>query len=505
MCKVLINWDTYKYNKDKLREWKLELINLEKELRDNNYRESFKSEKEIWKLFSVVLKWINKNDKINSGDDIIYIEILESIFKVIRNANGSLDSNQLNTKEFVLDEIFITMSKCIELLRKDVTNKQVSTCIQFGIQCIANSFTGNPYIQNNCSEALYDSKIFRNIFDFEDDKLQLYTIMTINNILYNNSTAVDIILKNDNGQEILKRIISFAPMFKDDDKFDFIFVIFKNIMNLDKLSLAFNALAPIQDEELGSIAISREQVIFLKFIDAFLEDNKNENDEIVWEYPKDLPDVLAVLFKRVVSSSYKIISDNKEGNYSTADTDGLILLLIIFGNLVSVLNEEEKIRLSNLGFVEDLITLLKNANELQPRLRKLEDKANENSTWFMFKSDIITVISGLAYNCKHIQDEIRELGGLPLVLANCNIDNNNPYIKERSVFAIRNLCQNNPENQKIIDSLEAKGVDKSTNLDEMGIDAEIDENGKLQIKRIPKKEQKKEQEDNQERIKVLDE
>ena len=33
--------------------------------------------------------------------------------------------------------------------------------------------------------------------------------------------------------------------------------------------------------------------------------------------------------------------------------------------------------------------LLKNANELQPRLRKLEDKGDENSTWFMFKSDIL--------------------------------------------------------------------------------------------------------------------
>lgn len=322
--------------------------------------------------------------------------------------------------------------------------------------------------------------------------------MTVHNILMNNETAVDIIVKNDDGQEVLRRIILFAPMYKENDKlptFDLIYSLFNNIINLNKLSMLLTAFAPIQDEELGTMAISREQTILLKFIDGRIENEKDENEIITWDYPKDLPDLLALLFKRVVSSSYKILSDDKDGAYSTADTDGLILLLICFGNLVMSFDEKTRIRLSNLGFVEDIINLLKNANELQPRLRKLEDKGDENNTWFMFKSDIITIISGICYNCKQVQDEIRELGGLPLVLANCNIDNNNPYIKERSVFAIRNLCHKNPENQKIIESLEAKGVDKTADLEEMGIDAEIDEDGKLHVKRLPKKDKAQNQEE----------
>ncbi|ORX53846.1 hypothetical protein BCR36DRAFT_396510 [Piromyces finnis] len=286
-------------------------------------------------------------------------------------------------------------------------------------------------------------------------------------------------------------------MYKENDKlptFDLIFSLFNNIINLNKLSQLLTAFAPIEDEELGTAAISREQTLLLKFIDGRLENEKDENGDVTWDYPKDLPDLLALLFKRVVSSSYKIISDDKDGAYSTADTDGLILLLICFGSLVTSFDEKTRIRLSNLGFVEDLISLLKNANELQPRLGKLQDKGDENSTWFMFKSDIMTIISGICYNCKQVQDEIRELGGLPLVLANCNIDNNNPYIKERSVFAIRNLCHKNPENQKIINSLEAKGVDKNANLDELGIDAEIDKDGKLRVKRLSKKEQEEQKE-----------
>ena len=59
----------------------------------------FQYETEIWKLLYTVVKWINTNDKINTIDEnIIYIEILESIFKIIRNANAGVKENQMNTK-----------------------------------------------------------------------------------------------------------------------------------------------------------------------------------------------------------------------------------------------------------------------------------------------------------------------------------------------------------------------------------------------------------------------
>jgi len=60
---------------------------------------SFQNEKEAWKLFSVILKWIKSNDKINMEDgNEIYIEILELIFKIVRNANAGVRENQMNTK-----------------------------------------------------------------------------------------------------------------------------------------------------------------------------------------------------------------------------------------------------------------------------------------------------------------------------------------------------------------------------------------------------------------------
>ncbi|ORX53845.1 hypothetical protein BCR36DRAFT_284411 [Piromyces finnis] len=191
MDNVLIDWDSYKNNKDKLKSYKVELINLVEALKDFEFRNSFQYEKETWKLISVILKWIKNNDKINmeNGNEI-YIEILELIFKIIRNANAGVRENQMNTKDYLLSDILSTIPKCIELLRKDVTNTKVNTCVQCGIQCLSNTYTQNTYLQNNYSEELYNSKILRTIFDFQDEKLQLYSIMTVHNLLMNNEKAV---------------------------------------------------------------------------------------------------------------------------------------------------------------------------------------------------------------------------------------------------------------------------------------------------------------------------
>lgn len=44
-------------------------------------------------------------------------------------------------------------------------------------------------------------------------------------------------------------------------------------------------------------------------------------------------------------------------------------------------------------------------------------------------------------------------------MLNCSaIDGNNPLISQWVIFATRNLCEDNPENQKLISELDKKGV-----------------------------------------------
>ncbi|GAA5886335.1 hypothetical protein JCM16303_002502 [Sporobolomyces ruberrimus] len=52
-----------------------------------------------------------------------------------------------------------------------------------------------------------------------------------------------------------------------------------------------------------------------------------------------------------------------------------------------------------------------------------------------------------------IQDEIRESGGLGLLLGMCQIDGRNPTLREHALLAIRNILKNNLRNQEYIDNM----------------------------------------------------
>lgn len=101
------------------------------------------------------------------------------------------------------------------------------------------------------------------------------------------------------------------------------------------------------------------------------------------------------------------------------------------------------------------------------------------------KSFIVEIIASLTYHNPIVQNKMRSLGGLGLVLSNCIIDENDPFIKERSIICIKFLLKNNKENQDYVASLEAKKAVQDEILAEAGYEIQIGENGKVNL--APKK------------------
>ncbi|KAJ3648841.1 hypothetical protein Zmor_020613 [Zophobas morio] len=103
---------------------------------------------------------------------------------------------------------------------------------------------------------------------------------------------------------------------------------------------------------------------------------------------------------------------------------------------------------------------------------------------FGFKADLIRIIGNLCWKNRTMQDLVREAELIPVVLECCNMDARNPFIMQWSILAVRNLCENNLENQKIIAGLHQEGTVSSTVLEEMGLTLHSsgDENG---VKIVP--------------------
>merc|ERR1712039_388259 len=84
-------------------------------------------------------------------------------------------------------------------------------------------------------------------------------------------------------------------------------------------------------------------------------------------------------------------------------------------------------------------------------------KAEANPV-FGFKRDLVRLIGNMCWRHKKNQDIVRDMDGIPLLLDCSPIDANNPMVTQWVIFAMRNLCENNEENQAVIASIDKKGL-----------------------------------------------
>ena len=81
----------------------------------------------------------------------------------------------------------------------------------------------------------------------------------------------------------------------------------------------------------------------------------------------------------------------------------------------------------------------------------------------------------------------KRLGGVELVLSNCHSDDNNSFMQQWSILAVRNITQGHAENQHFIAQLQLQSVVDDTELRRMGLDAQVDESGRISVRRQPNK------------------
>ncbi|XP_075409616.1 ataxin-10 [Tenrec ecaudatus] len=89
-----------------------------------------------------------------------------------------------------------------------------------------------------------------------------------------------------------------------------------------------------------------------------------------------------------------------------------------------------------------------------------------------FKSHLIRLIGNLCYKNKENQDKVNDLDGIPLILDSCGIDDNNPFLTQWVVYAIRNLTEDNSRNQNLIAEMEQQGLASASALTKMGFEVE---------------------------------
>ena len=122
-------------------------------------------------------------------------------------------------------------------------------------------------------------------------------------------------------------------------------------------------------------------------------------------------------------------------------------------------------------------------SELESPTTGMENVDPSEFEWKNLKKLVVLVLSSLVWKSSTVQSQIRQYGGVELVLACCNYDAYNPYIREHAIMCLRFLLEGNLENQEIVEGLEARKVLPSEVLDSKGFETYIDSEGKVGLRR----------------------
>ena len=100
------------------------------------------------------------------------------------------------------------------------------------------------------------------------------------------------------------------------------------------------------------------------------------------------------------------------------------------------------------------------------------------------KRDLVRVLGNMCYRDRESQEAVREAEAIPLILACTNVDEANPFAKEWAILAVRNLCENNVENQAVIARLQPQAVQSvPPEMQQRGVGVQLDQAGKIKIVR----------------------
>ncbi|SSD60045.1 uncharacterized protein SCODWIG_01806 [Saccharomycodes ludwigii] len=250
------------------------------------------------------------------------------------------------------------------------------------------------------------------------------------------------------------------------------------IYNNDKMFRFFQNTntEPIDISHLTFIKVWKKLLISNEYISRYLESLYATNNTALLAQLLDVStviitsidlwdnhDIINIMIWCIFLIKEKLYNEVKDcllsSNTTTVDTTYPILVNVLdILTKITTFKESASYILHYKETFPLLISLLKLLNDHIPKLNphKNPDLKPSKSTFPHCKSLLVEIFTNLTFENHQIQDLMRIHHGIELVLNNCEIDENEPFIKERSIICIKYLLANNKENQVIIRDLEEK-------------------------------------------------
>ncbi|KAJ1941440.1 Ataxin-10, partial [Linderina macrospora] len=382
-----------------------------------------------------------------------------------------------------------------QLVAREITCPEAMKCVSFAAQALSNLSTGNKRIQRSLfeselapSKSPIDAMIWY-LLASVNSRTNMACLVLILNSIKDDVELTELLCKSNAGQLVVGKI---GEMFgdNDDDESELknvLYAVLNQVISAGQFSLVFGKEAAM------------ERYGLLDALAVFCNENKNQR--LVAVISQDLAAIITDLLTQIEALLTDIWEVNAEvynvSSNSDMEMDGVVDAHRSFSALVSILGTVTELgdpSITNMlveqKTLHGIVRLLGLLNKHLPKIERASQKeamaasGDTNSPvarLFMFKRDLIRIVSNASHHNTPVQELMRELDGLALVLDHMRIDENHPYIKEHAVVAVRNLLEGNQANQDYVSKLSAMEMAHDPQLAQAGVAATVGEDGKVRI------------------------
>ncbi|CAE6533478.1 unnamed protein product [Rhizoctonia solani] len=340
--------------------------------------------------------------------------------------------------------------------------------------------------------------VITRLLQYPDRQTLIATLVFILNSLSTNPNQSLSTATKSGGRAICVSLLEMADrVYENDQENDMLQLIFNIFIQLFEGGGLTSLYQNLQSQD-G--AISPHQITLLKLLDGYVDTKPAAYRDNTF-LPFFLTTTLSTLLQ--TTKSWTTVDSSSEAEFSPNESLPLVsaATVLVSQMLSTTLMAEQTawekstdkqvagrpilntLRDPSNAFVELIIDVLRRLDELLPRIQfgvakstvagagagagtPLPDRESLPASRFQFqKRDLVRLLGILVHDDPDVQTRVREAGGVQLILGLCAIDENNPFIREHALFALRNLLHKNSENQRIVHEMEPMG--------------KIDENGML--------------------------
>ncbi|XP_018419578.1 PREDICTED: ataxin-10 [Nanorana parkeri] len=427
------------------------------------------------KTFSVLLKILSRasHEVLNKGAELDpslehWLDLSAECFRCLRNACVQCARNQNTIRDVGLIEETLSLIKMFS----SSSNCSESCLVAFrcGLQFLGNVAGGNQGSQNRIWNHAFP-QLFLSCLSHEDEKVATYGSMVLFTCMGEDKMADFMVPAN------LRVAVSVITASSKRPYVDWLYLIvtdrflrypellkqiYASVSHSDRVVLLEMIMSKVSDKS----PLSAEELASLQEVAEFLSECFQNQCGAVLKLAssRDCDEPEAVVVVRLLDILCEM----------TSDSEHLTCLQSCSGLLDTVL---DTLRLTHLAG--------KQSKNIFTSSHTASLGSDLTHAAVGFKAHLIRLIANLCYRNKENQDKIYQLDGIPLILDNCSIDDNNPFLNQWAVYTIRNLTEHNERNQGVIANLERQGLADPSVLERMGLAVEERDN-KLFLRSVKK-------------------